>query len=302
MKILNFGSLNIDYTYKLHHIVQPGETISSTGLEVFPGGKGLNQSIALAKAGANVFHAGIIGKDGLFLKNICEKSGVKTDYLKVEDKAPTGNAIIQVSEKGENSIILFPGANRYQTKEFIDSVLANFGSGDMLLLQNEINLLDHLIAEGDKIGMTIVLNPSPFDDNVKSCDLKKVDLFLLNELEGSQLTKETKPVRILEKMKEMYPKAETVLTLGEKGSVYGTGGKQYFQDAVKMEAVDTTAAGDTYTGFLLAALMKNKKIETAMKEAAYAAALAVSRKGASVSIPKSEEVDKIIKKWQAIYK
>lgn len=99
MKVLNFGSLNIDYTYRVDHIVAPGETISSKNLEIFPGGKGLNQSIALAKAGAEVYHAGQIGKDGLFLKKICEENGVCVSYIRETD-TNTGNAIIQVADSG----------------------------------------------------------------------------------------------------------------------------------------------------------------------------------------------------------
>lgn len=163
MKILNFGSLNIDYTYSVDHIVHPGETITSGSLEVFPGGKGLNQSIALARAGADVYHAGLIGEDGIFLRDLCRESGVKTGYIR-ETETRTGNAIIQVSEKGENCIILYPGANREQTEEYIDEVLKGFGEGDVLLLQNEINLLDYLISKGAEKGMKIVLNPSPFDE------------------------------------------------------------------------------------------------------------------------------------------
>lgn len=295
MKILNFGSLNIDYTYSVGHIVQPGETITSGSLEVFPGGKGLNQSIALARAGADVYHAGLIGKDGIFLRELCRNSGVNTDYIRVVETR-TGNAIIQVSEKGENCIILYPGANREQTEEYIDEVMKGFGEGDVLLLQNEINLLDHLISEGAKKGMKIVLNPSPFDEKITACDLTKVSLFMINEVEGEQITGAKDPEQILEKMGTMYPGAETVLTLGDKGSVYANRTERIRQQPVKVKTVDTTAAGDTFTGYYLAAVMEGKDKPQAMKEAAYAAALAVSGKGASSSIPMKEDVDAFMRK------
>lgn len=147
MQILNFGSLNIDYTYSLTHIVRPKETISSQKLEVFPGGKGLNQSVALARAGSEVYHAGCIGEDGKFLEELCRENGVRTEYIKTGSER-TGNAIIQVADNGENSIILFPGSNRCLTPADVDEVLEHFGEGDILLLQNEINQLSYLIQRG----------------------------------------------------------------------------------------------------------------------------------------------------------
>lgn len=293
MKILNFGSLNIDYTYSLEHIVQPGETITSRSLEVFPGGKGLNQSIALARAGADVYHAGLIGSDGRFLRDICRESGVKTEYIRETEKR-TGNAIIQVSEEGQNCIILYPGANREQTEAYIDEVLKGFSAGDILLLQNEINLLHYLISEGAKKGMKIALNPSPFDEKITTCDLSKVSLFLINEVEGEQITGEKDPEQILQKMEMLYPGAETVLTLSDKGSVYGNGTERIRQETVRVKAVDTTAAGDTFTGYYLASVMEGKTKAQAMKEAACAAALAVSKKGASSSVPWRRDVERIL--------
>ncbi len=293
MKILNFGSLNIDYTYSLEHIVQPGETITSRSLEVFPGGKGLNQSIALARAGANVYHAGLIGSDGEFLRDICRESGVKTEYIRETEKR-TGNAIIQVSEEGQNCIILYPGANREQTEAYIDEVLKEFSAGDILLLQNEINLLHYLIGEGAKKGMKIALNPSPFDEKITTCDLSKVGLFLINEVEGEQITGEKDPEQILQKMELLYPGAETVLTLGDKGAVYANGTERIRQEPVRVKSVDTTAAGDTFTGYYLAAVMEGKPRAQAMKEAACAAALAVSKKGASSSVPWRRDVERIL--------
>ena len=293
MKILNFGSMNIDYTYKVEHIVTPGETISSNGIEVFPGGKGLNQSVALAKAKAEVYHAGMIGKDGLFLKEVCEKSGVHTNYIKcIEER--TGNAMIQVSEEGQNSIILFAGATRKNTKEYIKEVLKHFEKGDFLLLQNEINLISELIDEGKERGMTIVLNPSPFDRELLYAKMEKVDYFLINEVEGKQITGELQSDHILKEMQKRYPKAGVVLTLGEKGAIYQDQTQTVIQNAVKTNVVDTTAAGDTFTGYFLAAVMEKRMKQEALKEAAYAAALAVSRKGASVSIPEKEEVIRLI--------
>lgn len=293
MKVLNFGSLNIDYTYQVEHIVNPKETISSLGLEVFPGGKGLNQSIALAKAGAEVYHAGLIGEDGLFLKEVCSSNHVHTDYIKESDTR-TGNAIIQVSSAGENSIILFPGANRQNTKAYVDEVLGHFEKGDILLLQNEINEVDYLIEKGKEKGMTVAFNPSPFDDYVRKCDLTKVDLFFVNEVEGEQITGEKLPENIIACMREQFPEAEIVLTLGENGAIWSGKNENIAVPAVPAEAVDTTAAGDTFTGYFLAAVIEGRNKRQALERAAMASAMAVAKKGASISIPWKEEVDQKI--------
>lgn len=297
MKVLNFGSLNIDYTYRVDHIVAPGETISSKNLEIFPGGKGLNQSIALAKAGAEVYHAGQIGKDGLFLKKICEENGVCVSYIRETD-TNTGNAIIQVADSGQNSILLFPGANREQEKTYIDHVLEQFEEGDFLLLQNEINHIDYLIEKGKAKGMVIGFNPSPFDEKILECDLEKVDLFFVNEVEAEQMCQEEigkgDVERVLQELKEEYPKARFVLTVGAKGAYYSDEEKTYFQKAIKTKVVDTTAAGDTFTGYFISSIIRGEDCKAALIRATAASSLAVGRKGASVSIPVKEEVEEYL--------
>ncbi len=289
MKILNFGSLNLDYVYSVDHIVAPGETISSRSLELFPGGKGLNQSVALKKAGADVYHAGMLGSDGGILLDTCNQAGINTDFIKTVETR-TGNAIIQLSAKGQNSIILYPGANRQNTKDNVDRVLSNFNAGDCLLLQNEINLIDYLIDRAHKKGMMIALNPSPFDEMLKECDLTKVDIFLLNEIEGFQISGETEPEAILKRMQELFPNSKIVLTLGRNGVRYKDGTSEYRNGIYKVPVVDTTAAGDTFTGFFLAGIALNKPVKETLYIASVASSIAVSRKGASTSIPTLQEV------------
>lgn len=291
MRVLNFGSLNIDYTYSLDHIVAPGETITSQHLEVFPGGKGLNQSVALARAGVPVCHAGQVGEDGGMLLQVCQESGVDTSRIRTVGTR-TGNAIIQVSAKGQNSIVLYPGANREQTQEYIDQVLEEFGQGDLVLLQNEINLVDYIIQRASQRGMTIALNPSPFDERMLACDLGLVDLFLLNEVEGAQITGHQNPEEILEEMKTRFPKAQVVLTLGKAGVCYQRGEIRLRHGIYQVPVVDTTAAGDTFTGFFLGSLLRGQPVEEALRLASVASSLAVSRKGASSSIPTWEEVQR----------
>lgn len=289
MKILNFGSLNIDYTYSLTHIVKPGETISSIMLQVFPGGKGLNQSIALARADSEVYHAGCIGEDGEFLRDLCQKSGVKTEYIKTGDER-TGNAIIQVAENGQNSIILYPGGNRRISKEHVDEVMANFGEEDVLLLQNEINQLSYIMEKAAQKNMRIFFNPSPYDAYIEGCPLEKVHTFIMNEVEGYQMTGSTDEKKILDIMRNKYPLANVVLTLGEKGAYYATPSEMFYAPAFKVEAIDTTAAGDTFTGYFIHEVLMGTPGSEALSTAAAASAIAVTRKGASSSIPKREEV------------
>ncbi len=299
MKVLNFGSLNLDYTYKVPHIVIPGETITSISLNIYPGGKGLNQSVALAKAGADVYHAGMIGEDGTMLKQICEKNGVRVPFIRYSETR-TGNAIIQVDDNGQNCIILYPGANRQIQKEFIKEVLENFKEGDILLLQNEINHLPYIIDCAYDRKIQIILNPSPFDEQILECDLKKISMFILNEVEGKQMTDEIEPEKILGVMKKMYPESKLVLTLGEKGSVYCSREQSIQQDIFLTKVEDTTGAGDTFTGYFISDFFKGKNPKHALKIASMASSIAVSRKGAASAIPSLEEVVNKLEDYEKI--
>jgi len=290
MKILNFGSLNIDDVYQVDHIVRPGETITSGGYRLFCGGKGLNQSVALAHAGAEVYHAGKIGPDGGILKERLDRAGVRTGLV-MESETPTGHAIIQVNREGENSIILFSGANRTLTEGEIDGVLSRFSPGDYILLQNEVNLLDTIIQKASDRGMIIALNPSPMDEKILSLPLDRIGIFILNEVEGEGFTGKKAPEEILAAMTASFPGARIFLTLGASGVRYAGPGETASVPAIRVTPVDTTAAGDTFTGYLLTALAEGRAVETAMKEAVAAAAVTVTRPGASDSIPRREELN-----------
>ncbi len=290
MKVLNFGSLNVDYVYNVDHMVQGGETLSSTGMNVFLGGKGFNQSAALAKAGLEVYHAGQIGDDGLGFLDGCREYGIHSDFIRqVEGKS--GHTIIQVDKNGQNCILLHGGSNRTITKEFVDEVLSHFEKGDFLILQNEINLLDYIIDAAYEKGMVIVLNPSPMDAYLKSCDMNKISYFLLNEIEGSQLTGEDDLDKVPAKLLEIYPNAKSVLTLGSEGSVYMDQNTTVRQGIYKVPVVDTTAAGDTFTGYFIAGVIAGDTIEVTLNRAAKASAITVSREGAAPSIPFKKEVE-----------
>ena len=214
MKIYNLGSLNIDYVYSVPHFVQPGETLSSAKLEIFPGDKGMNQSVALAKAGAQVIHGGRIGDNGGFLVQILREAGADTAHVAV-DPASTGHAIIQVDENGQNCILLFSGSNHSFTEEFVREVLADANPGDILLLQNEINLLDVIFAVAAEKQLQIAFNPSPFTEDLLKLPLHQVKWWLCNEIEGGQLTGKTEPEEILISMQEKFPGSSIVLTLGK---------------------------------------------------------------------------------------
>lgn len=292
MKVLNFGSLNIDYVYRVKHFAEKGETISSQSLEVFSGGKGMNQSIALARAGAKVCHAGVIGEDGHFLKEILHNAGVDVSHIQVDRDTKTGHAMIQNDEEGDNCIVLYGGANQRITKEYVDEVLEQFSEGDMIILQNEINQMVYIMEQSHKKGMKIVLNPSPMDEKIEKLPLEYVDYFFVNEKEAVYLAgkKSEDEDKVLEDLSKRFPEAAFVMTLGEKGSVYQDKEKKIRQQAMVVEAVDTTAAGDTYTGYFVAGLVRGEEIEVIMEQASKASALAVSRKGAVNSIPEFQEI------------
>ena len=295
MKVLNFGSLNIDYVYSLDHFVQKGETISSDALHIFPGGKGLNQSVALGRAGVTVSHAGAVGKDGDFLLELLKESCVDTKYIQVLEGIQTGTAIIQNDKSGDNCIILYSGANHQITKEQIANTISDFEKGDFLVLQNEINGMESIMRVAEEKGLKIVLNPSPMNEKILELPLQYVDYFVLNEVEAAQILgldniSEKDGEKFVRELHDAYPRAKIVLTLGAEGSIYFDGEKLYRQRAYKTEVVDTTAAGDTFSGFFIAGILRGDTLEQAMDTAARAAGIAISRPGAAPSIPKIEEV------------
>lgn len=289
-KVLNFGSLNLDYIYSVDHFIAPGETAAAVGFEVTCGGKGLNQSIALARAGLQVFHAGMVGaSDGEMLVEALRASGVDTTYVFKTPEYPSGHAIIQVNTEGENCILLYGGGNAAITRSRVDEVLAHFAAGDYLFLQNEIVENDYIIRQAKERGMIVVLNPSPMDKRILSLPLELVDYFILNEVEAEQIVGE-KSSDYLTVLKGKFADAKMVLTLGSNGSMYWDGSDVYEQSIFPTSVVDTTAAGDTFTGYFFGSLMHGKDAQSALKIASKASSMAVAKMGASVSIPLLDEV------------
>ena len=291
MKVLNFGSLNFDRVYEVDHFVRPGETITSNKYRLHCGGKGLNQSIALAHAGAKVFHAGKVGRDGQLLVARLKAAGVDTSHIGVAESAPTGHAVIQVDKNGQNSIIIHGGANREIHTEDVKRVLGHFTAGDCLLLQNEISSISEIIDQAKKLGLAIFLNPAPMDRRVLGYPLDKVDCFIINDIEGRELTGKAEPEAMIEAMRRQFPQSATILTLGENGVICADPQTRISVPAEKVVPVDTTAAGDTFIGFFIAQKTRGRPLEDCLRTATRAAAICVTRRGAADSIPLKEEVN-----------
>ena len=289
MNILVFGSLNIDYVYQVTHFVRPGETLSSLSYKVFAGGKGANQAAALARAGANVHMAGKIGRDGAWLLEKLRGLGVKTGGV-MTGESPTGHAIIQVNEKGENAIVLFPGCNQMIGEKEIDGALGRFGENDVVLLQNEINHVPLIIRKARARKMKVCLNPAPFDRKILEYPLALVDSLILNETEGAGITGKVRDEDILATLPSLLPGCECILTLGAKGSRYVFRDQRISMPASQTRVKDTTAAGDTFIGYYLAGLAEGLAVRDRLALASKAAAVVVSRAGAMDSIPARNEV------------
>ena len=290
MKILVFGSTNIDHNYQMEHIARPKETITSLGYEIHPGGKGLNQAIAFAKTGQHVYLAAVVGNDSGMLLDVLEKYNVDTRYLK-KINAPNGHAIIQIDKNGENSIFLYPGTNSSITHEYVDRVLNGFEKGDFIILQNEINRQDYIIEKASEKGMVILMNPSPCDESLKNLPLNKVDYFFINEVEGELLTGKKDPQDILKTMLELYPESKTILTLGSDGACYNDSTHFCQQPAFKVKAIDTVGAGDTFMGYFSYGLSQGFSPEECLLLATKASSITVTRLGAADSIPTLEEIN-----------
>jgi len=308
-RILSIGSINLDEVFSVPHFIKPGETMACLSFERFVGGKGNNQSTALVRAGAEVHHAGKIGADGRFAVELLRDSGVDASRV-IEADMPTGRALIQVDPSGQNCILLFGGANRTITNADIDTFLAGWGKGDSVLFQNEISALPYAMERAKRQGLRIYLNPSPADEVIWTLPLEAVDCFILNEIEGAllagkefagknsmvggkgaTLTVDEQGEKVLQALRKRFPQADIVLTLGASGACYsGKDGTKLVVPAAPVRPVDTTAAGDTFTGYFIAAVLRGETPAAAMKEASTAAGICVTRKGAVVSIPRREEV------------
>ena len=303
MRFLVLGSINLDLTFKVDHIVERGETESSSSLTVNAGGKGANQAAALAKAGADVSFAGKLGPDGKWVLKTLSSFDADTSLSIVDEDTRTGEAIIQVDKGGENCILLFAGGNKEFKESEIDSIISSFSPGDVIVMQNEINLLDHAFKKAYERGLKIVFNPSPFVPSLLDLPLDKVSLFFVNEVEAKAMTgypgdakSDDDFVKMGKKLLELYPDGEVVLTAGKKGAYHFFGSSYCYSPIVDYPVLDTTGAGDTFTGYFLKARSSGLDPKTALDISSIASGLAVSRPGAMGAMPFWSEVMEVFGK------
>ena len=289
MKVLCFGSANLDHVYKVKHFTKPGETQSCLEYDVKCGGKGSNQAIAMAIAGNETYFAGMIGKDGILLKETLINKGVHIDYLKIVD-APTGHAIIEVDKEGQNHILLYGGTNQMITHEYIDEVLSHFSNKDVIVLQNEINNVPYIIECCCKKGMKIFFNAAPYNEDLKNYPIEKVTWLVVNETEGEVLSGKKNYDDIVKTLKQKYPHTNILFTMGKDGSRILTNQEDIQIDALKVKAVDTTGAGDTYIGYFVRGIIEGMSLSDSATLATKASAISVTRYGAVDAIPTYDEV------------
>lgn len=292
-KLVNLGSLCIDNVYRVPKLTGPGETVASVSYEVFPGGKGLNQSIAAARAGAEVIHAGCVGEDGVWLKDTLNAEGVDVTGVRVAGTA-SGHAVIQVNDAGENAIVITGGANRVLEADQVDAVLAQVEPGDWLLLQNEINDLNGVLRAAARRQCRVAFNVAPVDGREADYELAGVQLLIVNEIEAAALAAtdigDGDWTDVIHRLRGRAPNADIVLTLGREGLIHAGDEGLVAMTAYDVKAIDETAAGDAFIGFLMAALIGGEPMTRALRMGSAAGALAVTRAGAASSIPSLDEV------------
>ena len=289
MKVLNFGSLNIDYIYQMAHFIRPGETAPCEMLTTGCGGKGLNQSIALAKAGTEVYHAGLYGQEGQFLLDKMNAAGVDTSLMRLGQGA-NGHAIIQVDENGQNCIILYGGTNRQITESYADEVLSHFAAGDVLVLQNEINNMPYIMKKAHERGLRIAFNAAPYGQEILGYPLETVTWLIVNEIEGAGLSGKTDFDEIAGTLMQKYPGMGIMLTMGKSGCLYKSADETVRLGACHVDAVDTTAAGDTFIGYFVRGILQGLPMRDTLRQATVASAIVVTRPGAADSVTSIDEV------------
>ncbi|MBS3669555.1 MULTISPECIES: ribokinase [Halomonadaceae] len=300
--IFNFGSINIDYTYRVPYFVRPGETLESGDYNIGLGGKGVNQSLAIARAKGMVSHWGRVSSIDAWVTSELESAGVGVKDIELTPE-PSGHAIIQIDALGENAILLFSGANHGFTQERMTALIAQTAPGDTILIQNECNGLGQLIPLAVSHGCKVIFNPAPMTSKVSSLPLDQCELLFFNRTEAAALLEmpvESSAADLLRRCKESLGDVEVVLTLGSEGAWYQRSSETLFQAALKVKAIDTTAAGDTFVGYFLAARQAGLKPSQCLQRATAAAALAVQKHGAASSIPMADEVDRLMCQQEAL--
>ncbi|OHV08766.1 ribokinase [Kushneria phosphatilytica] len=299
-RLHNYGSINIDHVYRVPHLVRPGETLASREYRPVLGGKGANQSLAMARAGGDVTHWGRLGESDRWALAPLREAGVSSEQIELIE-GPSGHTVIQVDDEGENAIVLFGGANQGFDATRLDTLFATTTPGDWLLLQNECNDTATVIEHALEAGLHVAFNPAPMVEAIRQLPLERLALLFLNRVEAATLAEcdEKAPTeQLIQALTERYPGPDIVLTLGRDGAHFLPGRASnesvLFEPALKVRAVDTTGAGDTFIGYFLAALQANRTISECLARASAAAALGVQRSGAADSIPLKEEVERLL--------
>ncbi len=283
MAIWNLGSINADFVYSVPHIPAPGETLSSTNREMFLGGKGTNMSVAASRGAARVHHIGAVGEDGRWAIQRLMEYGVDTRNIAVLD-TETAQAMIMVDPQGENAIVLYPGANAVIPQVTLQAAIAEAETGDWLIIQNETNLQRTAAEMGKKLGLKVAYAAAPFDADRVQAVLPYLDFLILNEVEAKQLEQATGQTPNDLSVRDI------IVTRGADGADwYGPSEMQHFP-AIAVDPVDTTGAGDTFTGYVLAGLDRGMPMGQAIGQATKAAALMVTRHGTADVIPDLSEV------------
>ena len=290
-KIINFGSINIDHVYRVPHLVKPGETLSSLDLVTGLGGKGANQSVAIARAGVSVAHVGRVFKGDRWAVELLASTGVDTDNIALIEGA-SGHAIIQVDDQGENAIVLHGGANQSFSIADIESALNHNQQARYLLMQNETNLLAEAFELAQAKGIKIVLNPAPMTDNIKDLPLAKLDTLIVNQGEAEALCGAADIDQMTQQMAALAPQTRVVVTLGGDGAMLLANGEVTHMNSPSVDVVDTTGAGDTFVGYFLAGVAEGMNDHDALQRACLAGSIAVTRQGAITAIPDGSEVDR----------
>ena len=281
MAVYNLGSINLDHVYRVPHLPLPGETLSAVDYTVGLGGKGANQSVAVAKAGAAIRHIGCVGREGTWALGRLRDYGVDVSRVTI-GKQPTGHAVINVDPGGENAIVIFPGANHGIDAAAMDEALSDGVTGDTLMIQNETSLQVEAARIAQQKRMFVVYSAAPFDAEAVRAILPHVSLLVVNEGEAAQL----------QVALNGRPEVDMVITRGSKGAEWiSVGAEPVFQPAFRVTPVDTTGAGDTFIGTLVAGIDLGLSRVEAMRRAAAAAALQVTRPGAAQAIPTAQEVN-----------
>jgi ribokinase len=295
MAVINFGSINIDHVYQVDHFVQPGETLASLSYQQLLGGKGANQSFALAKAGSEVRHVGKINQADAHFKQSMIKAGIDCKYVMCGD-TPSGHAIIQVNSAAENAIVLFGGSNHELTEKDVMRALDDAKPGDWVLTQNETSSIAEVFQQAKQKGLKVAFNPAPMTDSVKLLPLDCIDLLIVNEVEAAEIAGCEVLEQIEAYFRKDWPHAEVLITLGKSGVRMLRKDKTIVVPAFVVDAVDTTAAGDTFIGYFLSAYSSHSDASTALTRACAASAIAVTRPGAAQSIPELQEVNRFLAK------